>query len=712
MSGATVSIRFLARLAVAAAVLIAPTLPGFAGGVAILNVVLSDNGDGDGYADTLEAVDMRLTVQNTSGVPLSDVSIQLINESPASACMTAASVSVGDLAPGEVKLTDAFVFYVGDVDRTTLGLGKHDPLSISFALSIGSEPDGQQAHPPRIVLDLDLDVANGSGPASFLEQFEESTLGKFEVDNIDAGKHSLAASDGYRCQYSDPDWVNGNPWNNPAADVCMLGNSVMHADATFWGLSGPVISPLGGRGFTGFHSMFFGIDQGPPDNWTTPVSVMEAAKTIDPIHLGWDGVSPLLSFMHQVSIVDFRTAALPDGLSYDRAIVMAQVAGDDGLPAASWLKLEPYENVYTTASSPNIFNCSFDPADDGNTEDDFFDPSDPDRRFGPSSTCFPELTYSHVGETSNPFDPANVGSVDGPGHVGIWGIGTWVESKFDLSRFRGRSVRLRYLYTAVQAGNEDLDHWEDVFSLGDDSGDDGWWIDDVTVSDTLSTPADVSKDDKDNSALPEPPGGDTDSDGLFDVCDNCALGINPDQSDVDQDGLGDVCDPCPVHPFVEDHDSDGLCAELDNCPFDSNPGQANGDGDPAGAACDCDDTDPTTYPGAEEVNDGVDNQCSGDAGFGVTDETSSESGFYNPDDKNEYSWPVQPGATRYQVVRGNTVDFSVGCTMFGPFTQTFLVDAEPVASGELRCYMNRSFHPNLGSWGQDSAAVERDVPCD
>ncbi len=161
--------------------------------------------------------------------------------------------------------------------------------------------------------------------------------------------------------------------------------------------------------------------------------------------------------------------------------------------------------------------------------------------------------------------------------------------------------------------------------------DDGWWIDDVSVTDTLSTPADFSTDDKDNSSLPEPPG---------------------------------------------------------------------------------DDTDPATYPGAEEVNDGVDNQCPGDAGYGVADETSSESGFYNPNDKNEYSWPAQAGANLYHVVRGNTADFSVGCTMFWPFAQTFLVDVEPLASGEIRYYMNRSFHPNLGSWGQDSAGVERTVPCD
>jgi len=96
----------------------------------------------------------------------------------------------------------------------------------------------------------------------------------------------------------------------------------------------------------------------------------------------------------------------------------------------------------------------------------------------------------------------------------------------------------------------------------------------------------------------------------------------------------------------------------------------------------------------------------------VTDETSSESGFFNPNDKNEYSWPAQAGAVMYQVVRGNTGDSSIGCTLFDPFPETFLIDAEPLASGEIRYYQNRSFQPNLGSWGQSSTGLERDVPCD
>lgn len=45
----------------------------------------------------------------------------------------------------------------------------------------------------------------------------------------------------------------------------------------------------------------------------------------------------------------------------------------------------------------------------------------------------------------------------------------------------------------------------------------------------------------DESAL----GTDSDRDGVRDVCDNCMIVPNPDQSDSDEDGVGDACQPVP-----------------------------------------------------------------------------------------------------------------------------------------------------------------------
>ena len=45
------------------------------------------------------------------------------------------------------------------------------------------------------------------------------------------------------------------------------------------------------------------------------------------------------------------------------------------------------------------------------------------------------------------------------------------------------------------------------------------------------------------------PNGDSDSDGIDELLDNCPFISNPFQSDKDEDGIGDVCDPTP-NPFI------------------------------------------------------------------------------------------------------------------------------------------------------------------
>jgi len=141
---------------------------------------------------------------------------------------------------------------------------------------------------------------------------------------------------------------------------------------------------------------------------------------------------------------------------------------------------------------------------------------------------------------------------------------------------------------------------------------------------------------------------DKDGDGVLDFQDNCEYHPNPGQEDFDLDMAGDVCDPdddndlvaddedcAPKDPEVKpgaqeacngkDDDCDGLIDEgypdsdsdaLSDCIDEDD----DNDGHPD--AGDCEPTQPAIYPGAQEVCDGVDNDCDFDTdeSFPDTDE--------------------------------------------------------------------------------------------
>jgi hypothetical protein len=125
---------------------------------------------------------------------------------------------------------------------------------------------------------------------------------------------------------------------------------------------------------------------------------------------------------------------------------------------------------------------------------------------------------------------------------------------------------------------------------------------------------------------------------------------------------------------------------------------------------DCEDAVAATHPGAPETNDGLDNQCPGDSGHGIIDETSNDSGFHDPIDKTEYSWTPQADATRYEVSRSTTPDFSSECMRWETAT-TAVSDAETPPSGGVFYYLNHPLLPFPGSWGRSSSGVERTGTC-
>jgi hypothetical protein len=155
----------------------------------------------------------------------------------------------------------------------------------------------------------------------------------------------------------------------------------------------------------------------------------------------------------------------------------------------------------------------FDPTDDGNNEDSFFDPTDPARRLGPSSTCFPEFSFTRQGQIDyrSQFDPTDItNSSDGPGIQGcanppnaaclppentpttVNNPGTWVRTRFSMVPYAGRQVSLRFLYSAIEIGTTEF--FDGFFGRPNVIADDGWYIDDIRWTGLLASPITLSVD--------------------------------------------------------------------------------------------------------------------------------------------------------------------------------------------------------------------------
>ncbi len=536
------------------------------GNVAVIDTSVRDNGDNDVWADTNETAFLKLTLRNQTGMLLTNVQAKLASGDPKIDCILSANVNVGTMPAddpdtigvdeGIVTTVEEFAFRispsanrVGTCSNSASACGLDSqcpggtcnaeliPYSAQLNVFISSDQFDTAFVDQVATIPLDLDAIGGGGPAEIVEGFEGG-FGIFGINNMDSATvgadpqatgavipgsggngGSLTASDGFRCSFADPDYVNSFTFGDPD---CFLGQNNDHANTTWWEI-------VTERAHLGTQALHWGIYQDDVLQYTTPMGVLEAVETVAPLAMGFaricsnapltacpngDGdcpggavnscieAKPRAVWKHQVSLMDFRGVNVSGPLrSADGGVIHVQLANPvDDAPVGDWIKVTTVANQYDSQKEDNYNVCTFDPIDDGNDEDDFFDPSDPFRRYGPSSTCFPEFVYTYMGDTDGAFDSvAGLGNAtQGPGLPGSVGPGTWVESVVDFSQFRAQYVRVRMLVSAIKLAET----WQAAFNYEESvPQEDGWFVDDFRIKDAITSAASLEADVKLNESV-------------------------------------------------------------------------------------------------------------------------------------------------------------------------------------------------------------------
>jgi len=240
------------------------------GTISVVSTVLTDNQDNDGWADSNETVNMEIMIANKTGIDLSGLTARLVTNDPKIDCIINPVMEIGDWEEALVDLSgQAFTFKVADIDRTGEGFTSLDSYSTEFSIILSANEMDAAFIPQVVVIDLDLDASGGTGPMTYTETFENGDFGDFTTMNLDSGRNNFPASDGWRCQYSDPDWIYSNSYGQ--IDDCYLAASPTQADAYFWQIDSTVAGE-DARAYDDGHSVYMGITRSTWASTTPPTA--------------------------------------------------------------------------------------------------------------------------------------------------------------------------------------------------------------------------------------------------------------------------------------------------------------------------------------------------------------------------------------------------------------------------------------------------------
>jgi hypothetical protein len=294
------------------------------------------------------------------------------------------------------------------------------------------------------------------------------------------------------------------------------------------------------RAHSGFRSLHLGRHLDATDTLFDTYRLRQTAAFImDPGDLGF---ASQVEFWHIIGVCDDKCVNAGEGATTAGGQVQLSLFnGNTGFYEA-WQRLGATQNGYNAIDQEAIVICEFDPGDDQLPPNDETmcggQPqwSDVGDFYGNDRTCtvdqdFNDPVDNDCGETTNRTVDTGCAWIVDPScgsflENGTVGRGVWARSTFDLGAFSGRNARLRWIFE----GGGGWSFGESRSFLEPTSGspfyaydqDDGWYVDDILVTDLRTGLSEIDVDPHDGLASC-PSQGDTDNCGVINLVVNNAV---------------------------------------------------------------------------------------------------------------------------------------------------------------------------------------------